>query len=146
MSTEDNKAIARRVYEEGFNAHNPAIVDEMFAADIVQHVPSPPPGFRGDREGVKQGFAMILSAFPDWHVTVEDMLAEGDKVVTRFTRQGTQRGELLGIPATGKSVTTTGIDIFRIADGKLAEHWVESDVLGVMQQLGVIPAPGQAPS
>jgi len=85
MSSEENKAIARRVYEEGFNAHNPAVADELFTVDFVQHVPSALPGFRGDREGVKQGFAMSFGAFPDWHVTVEDMLAEGDKVVARYT-------------------------------------------------------------
>jgi len=88
---------------------------------------------------------MMFGAFPDWQVTVEDMIAEGDKVVARYTAHGTQRGELLGIPATGKSVTTTAIDIFRIADSKIAEHRVESDTLGLMQQLGVLLAPGQAP-
>ncbi len=145
MSTEENKAIARRVYDEGFNAHNPAIVDELFTtdADIVQDVLSPSPGFRGGREGVKQALAMISGAFPDWWVTVEDMIAEGDKVVTRYTGQGTQRGEFMGIPATGKRVTTTVIDIFRIADGKVAEAWVEADNLGLMQQLGMIPTPGK---
>ena len=145
MSTAENKAIARRLYEEGFNAHNPAVFYELWAANLVQHAAGTLPGIPGDREGANQAIAMIFGAFPDWQVTVEDMIAEGDKVVARYTGQGTQRGELLGIPATGKRVTMTVIDIFRITDGKIAEHWVESDALGMMQQLGVIPAPGQAP-
>ena len=144
MSTDENKAIARRLYEEGFNAHNPDVFDELFAADFGQHVASTLPGTWGDREAAKQTFATIFGAFPDWQVTVEDMIAEGDKVVGRYTAQGTQRGEFMGIPATGKPITTTVIDIFRIANGKIAEHWVESDTLGMMQQLGVIPSTAPA--
>ncbi len=79
-------------------------------------------------------------------VTVEDMIAEGDKVVTRYTEQGTQQGDFMGIPAMGRTVTITGIEIMRCADGKIAEQWIEGDALGMMHQLGVIPAPGQAPN
>jgi predicted ester cyclase len=86
---------------------------------------------------------MFLTAFPDLHFTVEDMIAEGDKVVARITMSGTQQGAFMGIPPTGKHVAFTAIDINRIAGGKSVEHWWEMDALGLMQQLGVVPAPGQ---
>jgi predicted ester cyclase len=84
----------------------------------------------------------FAAAFPDGHVTTEDLVAEGDKVVERFSFRGTNIGPFLGAPATGKQVITTGVAIFRIANGKIVEHWGENDALGVMQQLGLIPAPG----
>ena len=87
---------------------------------------------------------MYLTAFPDLHFTVEDLIAEGDKVVARLTVRGTQQGAFMGIPPTGKHVTVTGIDINRLAGGKSVEHWLNMDTLGLLQQLGVIPAPGQA--
>jgi predicted ester cyclase len=86
---------------------------------------------------------MFRTAFPDLHGTIEDQIAEGDKVVMRMTYRGTHQGELMGIPATGKPVTMTFISINRIAEGKIAEGWVNFDALGMMQQLGVIPVPGQ---
>src|SRR5205823_14624824 len=97
----------------------------------------------GGIEGSKQFIAMYLTAFPDVHFTVEDIIAEGDKVVTRLTVRGTQQGAFMGIPATGKQTTSTGIDINRIVDGKSVEHWLEMDTLGLLQQLGAVPAPGK---
>jgi steroid delta-isomerase-like uncharacterized protein len=142
MSTEENKAIDRRIVEGGFNTGNTAVLDEFIAADCVDH--AAPPGTPSGREGAKQFFAMLRSAFPDLHTTIEDVVAEGDKVVTRSTWHGTHRGAFLGIPATGKQVAVTQIDITRYAGGKVVEHWGNQDLLGLMQQLGVIPAPGQA--
>ncbi len=143
MSTEENKAIARRWYEEGISGHNVAVLDELFAPDFVNHDSGAP---TGDREGLKQLLAGGLSAFPDLQATIADMVAEGDKVVVRSTLHGTHQGALMGIPATGKAVAITGLYLLRFAQGKIAEAWVEQDNLGMMQQLGVIPAPGQAPS
>ena len=87
---------------------------------------------------------MVLSAFPDYHSTVEDQIAEGDEVVTRFSSQGTHQGEFLGIAPTGNRVRVTGIDIARVEEGKIVESWSEADMLGMMTQLGVIPEPGQS--
>jgi steroid delta-isomerase-like uncharacterized protein len=141
MSTEENKAIDRRLVEEGFNKGNMAILEEFIAVDCVDH--AAPPGMPPGREGVKQFFAMFRSAFPDLHFTIEDVVAEGDKVVTRSTWHGTHRGDFLGLPATGKQVAVTGIDITRYADSKAVEHWGNQDLLGLMQQLGVIPSQGR---
>jgi steroid delta-isomerase-like uncharacterized protein len=141
MSTEDNKASVRKAYETG-NQGNPSLfVDTFIDPNQVDH--SAPPGMPGGIEGARQFAAMFWTAFPDLHFTVEDMIAEGDKVVARITLSGTQQGAFMGIPPTGKHVTITGIDINRIAGGKSVEHWFEMDMLGMMQQLGVIPAPGQ---
>ena len=87
---------------------------------------------------------MYRSAFPDIQFTIEDLIAEGDKIVTRYTARGTHRGDLQGIPPTGRQVTVTGIIISRFANGKFVEGWLDFDALGMLQQLGVIPAPGQA--
>jgi predicted ester cyclase len=142
MSSEDNKALVRRWYEEVFNKKNSAAIDEFFDPTFVDH--ALPPGLPGDLSGSKQFIGMYLTALPDLYITIEDMIAEGDKVVARLTASGTQQGAFMGIPPTGKHVTVTGIDIIRIAGGKFVEHWLEQDTLGMMQQLGVIPLPGQA--
>jgi predicted ester cyclase len=141
MSTEDNKAVVRRFYEEVLNQKKRAVLDEVFDPNVVDHFA--PPGTPGGLEGANQIFDMFLTAFPDLHFTVEDMIAEGDRVVARATMSGTQQGPFMGIPPTGKHVTITGIDINRFVGGKSVEHWVEMDRLGLMQQLGVIPALGQ---
>ncbi len=143
MSVEENKAIARRWYDEAFNKHRVAAIDELYAPDFVTHDNPLVP--EGNSAGAKQLFAGLFAAVPDMSVTVEDIIAEGDKVVARYTTRGTQQGELMSIPATGKSFTMTCIDILRFKDGKIAEHWVEADQLGMMQQLGVIPTLEQAP-
>ena len=144
MSTEENKAIARRWFEESGNRHNLAIVDELFTPDYVNHALGAAPG--GGREAEKQLIEGMLTAFPDMRFTIEDMVAEGDKVAVRYTIQGTHQGVFMGIPATGKAFTTTAIVILRFENGKIAEEWFQGDDLGMLQQLGVIPAPGQTPS
>ena len=142
MSAEENKAVVRRWTEEGFGRGDLGLADELIAPDFVNHTPAPgqPPG----REGVKQAVAMLRAAFPDLQVTIEDLIGEGDTVVSRDTIRATHRGVFAGIPPTGRSVTVGRIAIFRLADGRLVEHWNQVDMLGLLQQLGVIPAPGQA--
>lgn len=138
MSTEDNKNLIRRFYEEVFNKKNVAALDAFYAPDHVDH--TLPPGMPTSPEGTKQGIAMIMTALPDLHVTIEDMIAEGDKVVTRFTTHGTQQGAFGSIPPTGKRVAITTIEITRVADGKIVEDWGLDDRLGMLQQLGLVPA------
>ena len=142
MSAEENKANVRRVYEEAITQNKPEVFDEIMSPDVVDHAPFPDqaPGL----EGFKGVFAMMLSAFPDYQSTVEDQIAEGDKVVTRFSSQGTHQGEFMGIAPTGNRVRVTGIDIDRVVEGKIVEHWSEADLLGMMTQLGVISKPGQS--
>ena len=140
ISAEENKAIARQGYE-AINQNNLDALDEVFASDIIDHNPSPGQG--PGREGVKQFFSSLHTAFPDFHTNVEDMIAEGDKVVARVTASGTHHGEYLGIAPTGNRVEVSGIDILRIVDGKVVEHWGNYDDLGTLQQLGAIPEPGQ---
>jgi steroid delta-isomerase-like uncharacterized protein len=138
--SEENKALALRQLEEVWNKHNPGAVEEFFAPDFVSH--SAPPGMPNDREGLKAMAGMYLGAFPDLKVTSDFLLAEGDKVVMRWTGRGTHTSDLMGTPATGKRIEMTGIGIQRIAGGKIVEEWVENDMMGMMQQLGVVPAPG----
>jgi steroid delta-isomerase-like uncharacterized protein len=137
---ESNKAIIRR-YRQAHNQNDMAALDEIIAADLIAHsqLPNVPPG----REGGKMVHQASLASFPDGKTTTDDLIAEGDKVVERFTFVGTQKGEFLGVPATGKQVRVTGMSIFRIADGKIVEHWGENDGMGLLMQLGVLPAPGQ---
>jgi steroid delta-isomerase-like uncharacterized protein len=140
MSTEANKAIARRNFEEVWNEGKLAAVDEIIAANHVNRDPANP-GVSGP-EGFKQLVSMYRSAFPDTHFAIEAQIAEGDKVVTRWTARGTHQGELMGIPPTGKQLAVTGMTIDRIVGGKIAESWANWDTLGLMQQLGVVPMPG----
>ncbi len=143
MSLEENKAIVRRMYEEILNKGNLALADEIIALDAFSHQPAAPPESLPGPEGVKRVVKMLQSAFPDQHTTIEEMIAEGDKVVMRGTLSGTHKGNFLGIPPTGKHFTMTQIHILRLVDGKVTEHWVNRDDLGMMQQLGVIPVPQQ---
>ena len=140
--SEENKAISRRFYEEVFTKGNLSALEEFIAADFVDHNPFGPETV-SSLEGLKEMFGMFNAAFPDMTLTVEDQIAEGDKVVSRFTTTGTHKGEFMGIPATGKTVTISAIDIHRIENGQIVEHWDEVDMLGMMQQLGVVPAPGE---
>jgi len=140
--TAANKTIVRRGLEELYNQGNLDLADEIFAPEYVWHNVSGP-DVHGS-EGMKEHVALVRNAFPDIHITADDMIAEGDKVVTRWTIVATHKGEFVGIPPTGVQVTFTGILISRIADGKIAEDWENSDVLGLMQQLGVIPLSKQA--
>lgn len=133
--SEKNRAIIRRVFEEFLNQGNMSVIDEIDAPDFVwrgpggQQVNGP--------EAHKQLAGSFLKSFPDLHFTVEDMIAEGDKVVVRWTMRGTHQGDLMGIAATGKQVTLPGILISRIADGRVVEDWDSFDRLDMMQQLGV---------
>lgn len=140
MSAEENKAIHRRAFEEIWNQGNLDVVDEIFATDFVFHDPVSPE-VRGPK-GFKQFVTIYRAAFPDIHFTIEDQIAEGDKVVARWTTLGTHQGELKGIPPTLKQVVVTGISILRITSGKIEEEWVNWDTLGMLQQLGVIPLIG----
>ena len=139
MSTEENKALLRRVYEEIYNQRNLAVIDELAVPNFVFHNASM--AIQG-LEAYKQFVSMFFSAFPDSHFTVEDMIAEGDRVVVRHTFRGTHKGDFMGIPPTGKQVTVTGISLSRLANGKGVEAWFNGDDLGLMQQLGVIPMQG----
>jgi steroid delta-isomerase-like uncharacterized protein len=136
MSVEDNKASVRRFSEEVFNKKNLAAIDDFYAPNLIDH------SLQGGIEGQRQGIAMLLTAFPDLHLTVEDIIAEEDKIVVRMTFRGTHQGAFVGIPPTGKQITVTEIAILRIANGKAIEQWNNVDELGLMQQLGVVPAPG----
>lgn len=142
MSTEENKALVRRFYEEVFNKKNLAAIDEFLDPHIIEH--ALPPGLPGGIEGSRQFIGMYLAAFADLHLTAEDLIAEGDRVTARFSLRGTQTGEFMGLPPTGRQVTMTGIQIVRIADGRIAENWINADALGLLQQLGAIPVPGHA--
>jgi steroid delta-isomerase-like uncharacterized protein len=141
MSTEDNKALVRRFHAEIWSQGNLTVVDELCAPNFIYHTPSGP--IQG-LEGFKQYVTMYRTAFPDLYIPIDDMIAEADKVVTRWTARGTHKGDLMGIPPTGKQVTIPGILIGRFEGGKFVEGWIEFDALGMMQQLGVIPAPEQA--
>ncbi len=141
MSTEENKAKARRIFEEAFNRGNLAVVDELCAPNYVFHDPTGPVN---GPEGFKQYIQMYLTAFPDTHVTIDDIIAEGDLVVTRNTFHGTHRGPLQGVPPTGTRVDVPGMVVTRIVNGKGVESWGVYDGLGMMQQLGVVPAPQSA--
>jgi predicted ester cyclase len=138
MTTETNKTLIRRIPEELYNRWNLDVADEVFAPDYIEHTPLPP-GFPTGLQAIKTYVTLLRAAFPDFHYTIEDTIGEGDRVVVRVTAEGTQSGEFMGIPATGRRATWTETHICRIADGKLVEHWVNSDQLGMMQQLGVIP-------
>ncbi len=138
MSTEDNKALMRRFLEEVFNKQNQAAIDEFIAPNHVDH--TLPPFLPTTPEGTKRAIGIYLTAFPDVHLVVEDMIAEGDKVVTRYTSRGTQKGAFMGIPPTGKQMMVSSIIIARFADGKIVEEWGLDDQVGMLQQLGIIPA------
>jgi steroid delta-isomerase-like uncharacterized protein len=136
--TERNKAVVRRFIEEVQNQKMWDVYDELNAPDFVNL--SAPPGVPSDREGGKMFLGAFLNAFPDCRFTIEDMIAEGDRVATKKTFSGTHTAEFNGIPPTGKEVTITFVDILRLRDGKITEHWLGMDQLSFMQQLGVIPS------
>jgi len=137
VSTEDNKAIYRRFIEEGFNKGNLNVLDEVLSPDYVYH--DAPPGTPTGREGVKQVVSTYRGAFPDLKITIEDQAAEGDKVSSRTTMRGTHQGTLTGISPTRKHVEVPGLTMVRIKGGKIAESWVENDVVSLYQQLGASP-------
>ena len=132
MSVEENKTDTRRAIEEFWNQGKIELLDEFWAPNYINHDPTNPEV--RDLEGFKQWVIAARAAFPDLNVTIDDLIAEGDKVVTRWTVRGTQKGEFGKIPATGKQVTFTGITISRFADGKTVESWWSDDDLGLVQQ------------
>lgn len=135
----DTKAIARRLIEEAFNSGNLAVVDELVAPEFVNYDAALPEPTRGV-EAAKSSIGGYRDAFPDLRMTVEQQIAEGEYVTTRWTGRGTHQGDLFGMSATGKEATVTGITIDRIVDGRIVESRTNWDTLGLMQQLGVIPA------
>lgn len=142
MSTESNKALVRR-YREIYNTNQLDKLGEVLADNFVPHTlfPGMSPGF----ETYKQIHTMAKASFPDIRTQTEDLIAEGDKVVERWTQTMTHTGApffIGNLPASGKTVRVTGISIYRLADGKIVEHWADMDFFGVMVQLGAVPAPG----
>jgi len=136
MSIEENKSIVRRFFEVGPSRGDLQAANELLAPDFVLHVPLPcSPGVRGIDEVV----SACRAAFQDLYVTEEDMVTEGDMVAARFTARGVHNGAFMGLPPTGKPITMTGIEIFRLENGKIAELWGEANLLGLMQQLGILP-------
>ena len=138
MSSEQNKALASRLVEEVLNQGNIRVIDEITSPDFVENE-ALPPGIPPGREAPKALFSMLFNGFPDFHATIEHLIAEGDTVVLHMTWTGTQQGEFMGIPPTGRRISVNVIDIIRIANGKLAEHWGIMDNATMMQQLGVMP-------
>jgi steroid delta-isomerase-like uncharacterized protein len=139
MSSEDNKAIVRHYLEEAWNQGNLSIIDELAAPNYARYVSGQ--GSPLNREGQKQRIASFREALPDVHLSIDDLVAEGDRVVFRITIAGTQTGTLMGVAPTGRRVTISAIDIVRLVDGKIEEHWGQMDMLGLLQQLGALPTP-----
>ena len=139
MSTEENKNIVRRFFEIGPSKGDLSEANKLLAPNFTLHVPLPcSPGV----QGINEVIIACRTAFHDLNVTVEDMVAEGDKIAARFTAQGIHKGAFMGLPPTYKPISMTGIEIFRIKDGKIAEIWGEANLLGLMQQLGILSATG----
>ena len=136
MGIQENKDIARRYYEEVLNGGDVDALDELVVLDYDEH--DPLPGQGTGRQGIKDRVRMLRGAF-DPRFTIQDLVAEGDKVVVRWTNTGTHVGEFMGIAATGRPYAIAGIDIHRIQDGRLAEHWHVVDLFSQMQQLGLLP-------
>ena len=139
MSTEGNKAVVRRFFD---NAASRAGDDELIAEDIVYHGPAMLGEVRG-REGFKQLLGVFRAAFPGFETEVKQLVAEGDVVAAWHTHRGRHSGEFAGVPPTGKAVEVNGLELLRVRDGRIAEFWHMDDFLGLMQQLGAVPAPGQ---
>ena len=139
--TESIKDVARRYYDAVLNRGDVDLLDDLAAADYVEH--DPLPGQGDGRQGLKDRVTMIATAFSQTF-TIEDVIAEGDRVVVRWTGSGKHVGEFMGIPPTGRSFTIAGIDIHRIEGGRMAEHWHVVDQLSLLQQLGLIPGPQES--
>ena len=137
MSIEQNKALVRRLVEEVISRHNMSVIDEIVSPDFVENEELPP-GIPPGREAPRFLFNMLHSAFPDFKATIEQLIAEGDKVVVYMTWTGTQKGEFMGIPPTGKRISIGVMDIIRVAGGQLVEHWGIMDSAKMMQQLGAM--------
>jgi predicted ester cyclase len=139
MSTEENKAIVRRFFMEGPSRGDLGAADDLLAPNFTLHIPLPSqPGIAGMNDVI----TACRAAFEHLNVTVEDMVAEGDMIAARFSARGIHKGTFMGLPPTGKSITMTGIEIFRIEEGKIVELWGEANLLGLMSQLGILPSLG----
>jgi steroid delta-isomerase-like uncharacterized protein len=138
-TVEKNKVVARRLVDEVFSAGNMRTLDEIFAANYANHN-MPVPGIPGTKDGFKRIVAATRQAFPDVHVNIQDMVAEGEFVVFRDTVQATSRGDFFGVPGNGKRLKWTEIHFLRIANGQIVEHWTNFDQLGILRQLGAIPS------
>jgi len=146
MTAQENTALVRRYLDEAFNKRNIAILDEVVAADHAHH--SAPPDRSPGIEGVREFVRAVHAEWPDLRVTIEDQVAEGDKVVTRWTVQGTNTQPVTtpfgSIAPTGKQISMTGMDIHRVDGGKVVETWSDADYLGLMLQIGAVPTPALA--
>ena len=140
--SEENKAKARRLFEEGFSQGKVEVVDEVLDPNFVCYDPNSESGEVRGAETIKGEIEYFRNAVPDLTYTIEDQIEEGDKVVTRYTVSGTHQGEFFGVPPTGKRISMTGVSIDRFEGGKMVEEWPEYDLLGVMQQIEAVPAPG----
>jgi steroid delta-isomerase-like uncharacterized protein len=140
--SEENKALVRRYFEEVWDKGNLDLIDELLTTNFVRHGPSGTEGEVRGLEGFKGLVTMYRTAFPDLQVPIEDLIAEGDRVVTRWTTRGTNQGELMGNAPTGNQASVTGIIIDRLSGGKIEEEWVDYDTLHLMQQIGAVPQPG----
>jgi steroid delta-isomerase-like uncharacterized protein len=144
MSLEANKNLVHRYYSEVLNGRNLAVLDDIAAPDYDEH--SPFPGQPNGLEGLKARAGALLAAFQPYVFTLHDVVAEGDRVIVRWTNTATHSGPFMGIPATGREATISGIDIHLIRDGRMAEHWHVVEELQMLQQLGLLPTPGGAPA
>ncbi len=140
MSTEQNKAAVLRIFTEAWNEKNLAVLREVIAEEAAYHDPTTPQPLVGP-EGQEMFIGSYHAAFPDTHFTIEDVVAEEDKVVVRWAASGTNQGSLMGMPATGKPVSVRGMTMFTVRDGKVQESWTNWDTLAMLQQLGIIPMP-----
>jgi steroid delta-isomerase-like uncharacterized protein len=145
MSLDANKTLARRIWDDVFNNRNMGVADELVAPEAVNHEAGPGAPSRGP-ESLKAAVTWLSAAFPDMHMAIDDVLAEGDKVVLQTTMSGTHRGTFMGIAPTGRRFAQRQVHFLRITDGKAVEHWAVRDDLGFMQQLGAAPAPANAPT
>lgn len=141
MSVEQNKAIIRRVFKEVFVEGDKTAANELYAPSYIHHDPSLPPAIQASREAYIQGLDVFHQAFPNFVMTCEILLAEGDKVAAFWVFQGVNTGEFMGIPATGREVKINGSAIYRLENDRLVEGWNVYDALGMLQQLGVAPTP-----
>ena len=139
--SDENKAVVQRMFDEIINAHNVARADDFYDPNFVHHTLPPP--YSRDLDGLKQYASESFQACPDLHLTLDYMIAEGDWVAIHFTAHGTQQGEMMGIPATGKEFSYSGVLTSRIVDSRIVEDWLHADQLGLLQQLGVLPSSAQ---
>jgi len=138
-SEKTNMVIVQKFFEAGPSGGDLETTDALLADGFLLHVPLPVDG--PGSEALKSVITTCRAAFPGLNVTIEDMIADGGKVVCRFTARGEHRGEFMGLPPTGKPVVMTGIEIFRLEKGKIAEIWGEANLMGLAQQLGILPVP-----